>query len=383
VVTSNQETTWSQSAGVRALGRYWIRNRGRTQGPLTADKIHGLLRRGRFNRHYQVSEDRKNWYVATDFPELFPEASSSRGGRGGRGGGDDYDDDYDGGGGGGSLFDDDYESESESAPPKRRGGRKRSRDDDAPRNSPFQEEDEDDDDDYDDDVDDRDDDDDDEEDDDWDDEGAVYRLIGWVEQKWKGIVVLLVAVMIGLGWFVFFRETFVQDQKDLDLLMELHGQITATHSGGVASNEWSRLTEDTTEQLQEMIARLSDPSQASARDHVKQELLFAARDDFRRLFDELPKGQDAAAQRMRGRFQKIEAMITAKTRQSDDKITPPPVQAPTPPSPAETSDADPENGTAADTPNSFGAPQQQPGNAGALPVGASSAPGNSGPPKSQ
>ena len=362
------------------MGRYWIRNRGRTQGPLTADKIHGLLRRGRFNRHYQVSEDRKNWYVATDFPELFPEAPSSRGGRGG--GGDDYDDDYDGGGGGGggSLFDDDYESES--APPKRRGGRKRSRDEDAPRKSSFHDEEDDDDEDYDDDVDDRDEDDDDyDEDDDWDNEGAVYRLIGWVEQKWKGIVVLLVAVMIGLGWFVFFRETFVQDQKDLDLLMELHGQITATHSGGVASNEWSRLTEDTTAKLQEMITRLSDPSQASARDHVKQELLFAARDDFRRMFDELPKGQDAAAQRMRGRFQKIEAMITAKTRQSDDKIAPPAVQPPTPPPSAETPDSVPENGAAPDDPNNVDSPA--PGNAVAPPVGSSPAPGNSVPPKSQ
>ena len=357
------------------MERYWIRNRGRTQGPLTADKIHGLLRRGRFNRHYQVSEDRKNWYVATDFPELFPEASSSRGGRGGR---DDYDDENDGGGGVGSMFDDD----AESAPPKRRGGRKRSRDDDAPRNSPFNDEDDDDDDD-DDAIDNRDEDDDDyDADDDWDDEGAVYRLIGWVEQKWKGIVVLLVAVMIGLGWFVFYRETFVQDQKDLDLLMELHSQITATHSGGVASNEWSRLTDDTTAKLQEMIKRLSDPSQASARDHVKQELLFAARDDFRRMFEELPKGQDAATQRMRGRFRDIEAMITAKIRQNEDEIAPVSVQDPTPPPPAEPPDADTQNGAAPDTPNSFGAPTQS-GNAGATPVDATPAPTGSGPPKSQ
>ncbi|MDG1894228.1 MAG: hypothetical protein P8J37_04895 [Fuerstiella sp.] len=353
------------------MGRYWIRNRGKTQGPLSADKIHGLLRRGRFNRHYQVSEDRKNWYVATDFPELFPEAPRGRGSRGG--GGDDYDDDYDGGGGG-SLFDDDYESES--APPKRGGGKRRSRDDDAARSSPFDNNE--DDDDYDDEIDDRDDDDD---DDDWDNEGAVYRLIGWVERQWKGIVVLLVTVMIGLGWFVFFRETFVQDQKDLGLLMELHGQITTTHSGGVASNEWSRLTDDTTLKLKEMVERLSDPSQASARDHVKQELLFAARDDFRRMFDELPKGQDAAAQRMMGRFRKIEAMITAKTRQSEDKIAPPPVPAPTPPPPAESSETDTETGAASETPSGIGA-SPQPDNT-APPVGANPALPGSGPPKSQ
>ncbi len=339
------------------MGRYWIRNRGRTQGPLSADKIHGLLRRGRFNRHYQVSEDRKNWYVATEFPELFPEAPA---GRGGRGGGGDFDDDDDdgGGGGGGSPFDDDYEA----APPKRRSGSRRSRDDDAPRDSPFSEDDDEDDDDYEDEVDDRDDDDDDE--DDWDDdEGAVYRLVGWIEQKWQGVVVLLVAVMIGLGWFVFFRETFAQDQIDLDLLMDVHGRITAKNAGGVDSNEWSRLADDTELELAGMVDRLKN--QASARDHIKQELLFAARDDLRRVFDELPNGIDTAAQRALTRFRDVEAMIKAKTRQKTDDMIPPPVQPP----PAETPDADPANGA----PDDLGAPSQ-PGDAVTPPVGSSPAP---------
>ena len=338
------------------MGRYWIRNRGKTQGPLSADKIHGLLRRGRFNRHYQVSEDRKNWYVATDFPELFPEASAGRGSRGG--GADDYDDDDSGGG---SPFEDDYES----APPKRRGGSRRSRDDDAPRSSPFS--DEDDDDEYEDDADVRDDDDDD--DDDWDDdddEGAVYRLVGWIEQKWQGIVVLLVAVMIGLGWFVFFRETFVQDQIDLDLLMDVHGRITAKHSGGVDSNGWARMAEDTAQELSEMVERLD--ANASARDHIKQELLFAARDDLRRIFDELPKGDDTASQRVLNRFRKVDAMINAKTRQQIDEMNLPPVPAAAPP-PAENPEADPASGA----PNSLDAPSP-PDNAVTPPVGASPAP---------
>ena len=347
------------------MGRYWIRNRGRTQGPLSADKIHGLLRRGRFNRHYQVSEDRKNWYVATDFPELFPAAPAGRGGRGG--GGELDDDDYGGGGGagagGGSPFDDDYDS----APPKRRADSRRSRDDDAPRNSPSSDEDEDDEDEYEDEVDDRDEDDEDWDDD--DDEGAVYRLVGWIERQWKGVVMLLVAVMIGLGWFVFFRETFVQDQIDLDLLIDVHGRITAKHSGGVDSNEWARLTDDTAQELAEMVERLKDPSQASARDHIKQELLFAARDDLRRIFDELPNGNDTASQRVLNRFRKVDAMIKAKTRQQTDEMNPPPVQAPAPPPPAETPEADPASGT----PNDPDAPSQ-PGDTVAPPVGSIPAP---------
>ncbi|MCP4788349.1 MAG: hypothetical protein GY903_01660 [Fuerstiella sp.] len=349
------------------MGRYWIRNRGKTQGPLSADKIHGLLRRGRFNRHYQVSEDRKNWYVATDFPELFPEAPASRGGRGGRGGGgaDGYDDD-DYSGGGGSPFEDDYES----APPKRRGGSRRSRDDDAARNSPFndQDEDDDEDDEYEDEVDDRDDDDDDDDWDDDDDEGAVYRLVGWIEQKWQGIVVLLVAVMIGLGWYVFFRETFVQDQIDLDLLMDVHGRITTRHTGGVDSNGWTRLAEDTELELSEMVERLKDPSQASARDHIKQELLFAARDDLRRIFDELPNGNDTASERALNRFREIEAMIETKTRQKTDDIVPRPVPAPAPP-PAENSELDPADGT----PNDPDAPSPS-GDAQTPPIGLDPAP---------
>ncbi len=347
------------------MGRYWIRNRGKTQGPLSADKIHGLLRRGRFNRHYQVSEDRKNWYVATDFPELFPEAPAGRGGRGGGGGGgggEDYDDDYSGGG---SPFEDDYES----APPKRRGGSRRGRDDDVPRNSSFSDddddEDDDDDDEYEDEVDDRDDDDDDDDWDDDDDEGAVYRLVGWIERKWQAVVVLLVAVMIGLGWFVFVRETFVQDQIDLDLLMEVHGRITAKHAGGVDSNGWARLAEETSLELAEMVERLD--AQASARDHIKQELLFAARDDLRRIFDELPNGNDSAAQRMLNRFREIEAMINAKTRQKDNNMVAPPV--PAAPPPAENPEADPEGGA----PNEGGVPSP-PDNSVAPPVGASPAP---------
>jgi len=58
-------------SGVNALGRYWIRNRGRVQGPFTEERIQGLLRRGRFSRSFHVSEDKKEWLPASEFPELF------------------------------------------------------------------------------------------------------------------------------------------------------------------------------------------------------------------------------------------------------------------------------------------------------------------------
>ena len=132
------------------MERYWIRNRGRVQGPFTIDRIQGLLRRGRFNRHFHVSEDKKEWLPATEFPELFEGVVSQRGG-----GGDDEEVFQ----GGGSPFDDDFD-----APPANidRGGRnQRSQ-------SPF---DDDDDDDWD------------EDDEEWEDDyESGGGLVGWIER---------------------------------------------------------------------------------------------------------------------------------------------------------------------------------------------------------
>lgn len=50
---------------------YYIRIRGRQHGPLTAEQLQALARRGRFARHYEVSTDGKTWRLAADFPELF------------------------------------------------------------------------------------------------------------------------------------------------------------------------------------------------------------------------------------------------------------------------------------------------------------------------
>ncbi len=58
-------------------GRYYIRVRGRRQGPLTVEQLHSLARRGRFGRHYEVSTDGKSWKSAADFPELFARAAET------------------------------------------------------------------------------------------------------------------------------------------------------------------------------------------------------------------------------------------------------------------------------------------------------------------
>ncbi|MGB4738660.1 MAG: GYF domain-containing protein, partial [Fuerstiella sp.] len=94
------------------MANYWIRNRGRVQGPFTAEQIQGLQRRGRFSRMFHVSEDNKSWHPAEDFPELFERARKSRSSR-------QDDDDFEDTpfNSGGSPFDDD---EDDYAPPKKR-----------------------------------------------------------------------------------------------------------------------------------------------------------------------------------------------------------------------------------------------------------------------
>jgi len=56
---------------------YYIRNRGKRLGPLTAEKIHSMAKRGRFGRHFEVSKDGKRWATADEFPELFPSGGTA------------------------------------------------------------------------------------------------------------------------------------------------------------------------------------------------------------------------------------------------------------------------------------------------------------------
>jgi hypothetical protein len=52
--------------------QYYIRSRGRVQGPFTPEKLRELAARGRFARHFEVSADGNIWSLASGFPGLFP-----------------------------------------------------------------------------------------------------------------------------------------------------------------------------------------------------------------------------------------------------------------------------------------------------------------------
>lgn len=51
--------------------QYFIRVRGRVQGPFDADKLRQLARRGQFSRLHEISTDSQQWLPAKSFPDLF------------------------------------------------------------------------------------------------------------------------------------------------------------------------------------------------------------------------------------------------------------------------------------------------------------------------
>jgi hypothetical protein len=50
---------------------YYVRIRGRVQGPFDVDKVRALVRRGQVGRTHEVSEDGTSWMRAIDYAELF------------------------------------------------------------------------------------------------------------------------------------------------------------------------------------------------------------------------------------------------------------------------------------------------------------------------
>ena len=276
------------------MANYWIRNRGRVQGPFTAEQIQGLQRRGRFSRMFHVSEDNKSWHPAEDFPELFERARKSRSSR-------QDDDDFEDTpfNSGGSPFDDD---EDDYAPPKKRSasGKAKSR----PQARPVEADDDDDD------------------DEDWedDDAGLLTGVIEWVEANVKLLAGILVCVLLGLGWFVFFREDWTQDTADFEQLLSLNSEVVSAHQNGTASAEWGQMLEKAEGDLAAMVTRLTKT--ASTQDHVKQELLFIARDDIPLMFKELPAGVDFAKQRVQRRLSLIDEMIQKKERYTAESVLP-------------------------------------------------------------
>ncbi|APZ92555.1 DUF4339 domain-containing protein [Fuerstiella marisgermanici] len=299
------------------MARYWIRNRGRVQGPFSEERIQGLLRRGRFSRHFHVSEDRKNWYPAGDFPELFAEA-----------GGPEPDDEDGHFRSGGSPFDDDEDDDYDDPPERSRRKTQRASKPQATRRRTSVPDDDDDDirDEHDDD------------DEDWegdDTDGVLTGLVDWIESNVKVLAVVLLLVLGVLSWFAFMKEDFTQDTADLKTLQGYHSQIVRAHQTGAAADQWIPMMERILTELAPLVERLDE--NASAMDHVKQKLLFVARDDIPRMLKELPVNKQDAAQRVMQQLELVDNMIQQQTRFSEagsltaPQLIPPRAPQPNPP----------------------------------------------------
>lgn len=100
-------------------GRYYIRIRGKRVGPMTVDRLQAMARRGRFGRHFEVSQDGRSWGPAGDYPELFPDEGGGADDAAAGGGFDNF----------GELppesFDP-YDAPPPAAPPPQKGRKRRS-----------------------------------------------------------------------------------------------------------------------------------------------------------------------------------------------------------------------------------------------------------------
>lgn len=57
---------------------WYTRYRGQVQGPYTVSQLVQLTERGRFGRHYEVSEDAVTWRRATEIPGIFSERTPKK-----------------------------------------------------------------------------------------------------------------------------------------------------------------------------------------------------------------------------------------------------------------------------------------------------------------
>lgn len=60
------------------MSQYFIRSRGRVQGPFNLDSLKQLARKGKVSRFDQVSVDREQWESAGDIEEIFPQPPTAQ-----------------------------------------------------------------------------------------------------------------------------------------------------------------------------------------------------------------------------------------------------------------------------------------------------------------
>lgn len=255
------------------MSKYWIRHRGNVSGPFPNYKIKSLARRGRFNRHYLVSTDGKTWQSAEEFPEFFDSRWQ--------------DDD--------AAYDESDEvgvDDDDELPPKElewqtiRNQESIFGDDEdieeleEVRSFRF---------------------------------GSLLAVLPRLNaERFKGLLFVCLGVWLVAIWSARFRQSWSQDVADCDQLESLIREISIVEAAHPAPEVWERIGRETELALSDMVERLEES--ASARDHVKQELLFISRDECRMAFLELPNGVTYAKDRMSARLARVNEMIVHKWR---------------------------------------------------------------------
>lgn len=75
-MSPNQPTASGVTAGMASDDRWYVRSRGRTQGPFTREQLIAMRDLGTLARFHQLSRDQAGWIAAGTLPELFPAATS-------------------------------------------------------------------------------------------------------------------------------------------------------------------------------------------------------------------------------------------------------------------------------------------------------------------
>src|SRR5438477_13017587 len=70
-VRRNNPVPDSRKEESKLSDQFYIRVRGRVQGPFDSEKLRQLARRGQFSRMHEISVDGQQWEPAKERPELF------------------------------------------------------------------------------------------------------------------------------------------------------------------------------------------------------------------------------------------------------------------------------------------------------------------------
>jgi hypothetical protein len=118
-----------------------------------------------------------------------------------------------------------------------------------------------------------------------------------LRQRWEGLCVVGVWVLLNLLLLLFFPEPYAQERRYLATLQNLVNEADDLRASGASGKEWADLTKRTKERLAPMIADLQ--KSASSSESLRQQLLWCARDLAPRIIGPQTKEREENERRMK------------------------------------------------------------------------------------